>query len=54
MRLTVFTEPQLGATYADQLRVAQHAEQAGFDGFLRSGHYLAMGPAVCPATPTPG
>src|SRR3712207_638610 len=43
MRLCVFTEPQQGATYADLLRVAQHAEQTGFDGFFRSDHYLAMG-----------
>jgi F420-dependent oxidoreductase-like protein len=43
MRLTVFTEPQLGASYDDLLRVARHAEAAGFDGFFRSDHYLTMG-----------
>jgi alkanesulfonate monooxygenase len=43
MRLTVFTEPQQGATYDDLLRVAQHAETLGFDGFFRSDHYLAFG-----------
>jgi F420-dependent oxidoreductase-like protein len=43
MRLVIFTEPQQGATYADQLRVARAAEAAGFDGFFRSDHYLAMG-----------
>lgn len=43
MRLTVFTEPQLGATYADQLRTARHAEECGFDAFFRSDHYLTMG-----------
>jgi F420-dependent oxidoreductase-like protein len=43
MRLTVFTEPQLGASYEDLLRVARHAEAAGFDGFFRSDHYLTMG-----------
>jgi len=43
MRLVVFTEPQLGASYADQLRVAQHAEELGFDAFFRSDHYLTMG-----------
>jgi F420-dependent oxidoreductase-like protein len=42
MRLVIFTEPQDGATYDDLLRVAQAAEQAGFDGFFRSDHYLAM------------
>jgi F420-dependent oxidoreductase-like protein len=40
MRLVVFTEPQLGASYEDQLRVARHAEELGFDGFFRSDHYL--------------
>jgi alkanesulfonate monooxygenase len=41
MRLTVFTEPQQGATYDDLLRVARHAEACGFDAFFRSDHYLA-------------
>jgi F420-dependent oxidoreductase-like protein len=43
MRLCVFLEPQQGASYDDQLRVARHAEQLGFDGFFRSDHYLVMG-----------
>ncbi len=43
MRLTIFTEPQFGAGYDDLLRVARHAEAAGFDGFFRSDHYLTMG-----------
>jgi F420-dependent oxidoreductase-like protein len=43
MRLVIFTEPQQGATYTDLLRVAQTAESAGFDGFFRSDHFLAMG-----------
>src|SRR5690349_19345750 len=42
VRLVIFTEPQQGAAYADLLRVAQSAEAAGFDGFFRSDHYLAM------------
>jgi alkanesulfonate monooxygenase SsuD/methylene tetrahydromethanopterin reductase-like flavin-dependent oxidoreductase (luciferase family) len=42
MRLVIFTEPQLGASYADQLRVARHAEELGFEGFFRSDHYLTM------------
>ncbi|HEY5857998.1 MAG TPA: LLM class F420-dependent oxidoreductase [Aldersonia sp.] len=42
MELRVFTEPQQGATYADQLRVAQAAEQLGYGAFFRSDHYLAM------------
>src|SRR3954469_1729552 len=43
MRLVIFTEPQQGASYDDLRRVAQLAEQTGFDGFFRSDHYLAMG-----------
>jgi F420-dependent oxidoreductase-like protein len=43
MRLVIFTEPQQGATYDDQLRVARAAEDSGFDGFFRSDHYAAMG-----------
>jgi F420-dependent oxidoreductase-like protein len=42
MRLTVFTEPQMGASYDDLLRVARHAEACGFDAFFRSDHYLTM------------
>ena len=43
MDLRIFVEPQQGATYADQLAVAQAAERNGFDGFFRSDHYLKMG-----------
>ena len=43
MRLVIFTEPQEGASYDDLRRVAQFAEEAEFDGFFRSDHYLAMG-----------
>jgi F420-dependent oxidoreductase-like protein len=42
MRLVVFIEPQLGASYQDQLRIAQHAETLGFDAFFRSDHFLTM------------
>jgi F420-dependent oxidoreductase-like protein len=42
MRLCVFTEPQEGATYDDQLKVALRTEECGFDGFFRSDHYLAI------------
>jgi F420-dependent oxidoreductase-like protein len=41
MRLAVFVEPQLGATYEDQLAFAQRAERLGFEGFFRSDHYMA-------------
>ena len=43
MRLRIFIEPQMGADYATQLRVAQATEQLGFDAFFRSDHFLAMG-----------
>jgi F420-dependent oxidoreductase-like protein len=42
VQLRVFTEPQQGATYDDLLAVARRAEEAGFDAFFRSDHYLAM------------
>lgn len=38
----VFVEPQQGASYADQLAVAQTAERAGYSAFFRSDHYVAM------------
>src|SRR5918911_3461024 len=43
MRLCVFTEPQMGASYDDLLAIARRTEECGFDGFFRSDHYLAMG-----------
>jgi F420-dependent oxidoreductase-like protein len=43
--LRIFVEPQLGATYDQQLAVAQRAEALGFDAFFRSDHYLTMGSA---------
>ena len=43
MDLRIFTEPQQGATYDDQLTVAKATEDLGFDAFFRSDHYLAMG-----------
>ena len=45
MDLRIFTEPQQGASYEDLLRVARVAEDAGYDAFFRSDHYLAMGGA---------
>ena len=42
MDLRIFTEPQQGASYDDLLRVARTAEDAGFDAFFRSDHFLAM------------
>ena len=43
MDFRIFIEPQQGATYDDQLTLARAAEDAGFDAFFRSDHYLAMG-----------
>jgi alkanesulfonate monooxygenase len=43
MKLRIFIEPQQGATYAQQVRVAQTAEALGFDALFRSDHFLTMG-----------
>jgi F420-dependent oxidoreductase-like protein len=45
VELRIFTEPQQGATYDDLLKVASATEDAGFDAFFRSDHYLKMGDA---------
>ena len=42
MDFRVFVEPQQGATYDQQLAVAQTAESLGFSAFFRSDHYVAM------------
>jgi len=42
MDFRLFLEPQNGATFDDQLRAAQTAEAAGFDGLFRSDHFLSM------------
>lgn len=42
MDFRIFIEPQNGASYDDQLILAQAAESLGFDGFFRSDHYLTM------------
>jgi F420-dependent oxidoreductase-like protein len=41
--LRIFTEPQQGASYDDLLQVAKTTEDAGFDAFFRSDHFLKMG-----------
>lgn len=43
MDLRIFTEPQQGAGYDDQLRIARHSEDLGFSAFFRSDHFLRMG-----------
>ncbi|KAA9156162.1 LLM class F420-dependent oxidoreductase [Microbacterium lushaniae] len=43
MEYCIFTEPQQGYDYDDQLAFALTAERLGFDAFIRSDHYLRMG-----------
>lgn len=43
MSLRIFTEPQQGASYEEQLTLAREAEALGFDAFFRSDHFLRMG-----------
>jgi F420-dependent oxidoreductase-like protein len=40
MDFRIVTEPQQGATYGAQLRLAQAAENLGYSAFFRSDHYL--------------
>ena len=42
MDLRIFIEPQQGASYDQQLRLARATEEAGYDAFFRSDHYLSM------------
>ena len=48
MQLRIFTEPQQGASYEQQLAVARATEAGGFDAFFRSDHYLTMGSGGLP------
>lgn len=43
LTLRIFTEPQQGASYDDQLAVAKETETLGFDAFFRSDHYMSIG-----------
>ena len=42
MSFRIFIEPQQGASYDRVVRLAQHAERLGYDGFFSSDHYLKM------------
>ena len=42
MRLRILLEPHHGATYAQILALATAAQEAGFDAFFRSDHYLGI------------
>jgi hypothetical protein len=44
VKFSIMIEPQFGATYQEQLAIALHAEQLGFEGLFRSDHFLTMGP----------
>ena len=52
MDLRVFVEPQQGASYLQQLTMAQTAEELGYDGFFRSDHWLRIGDIVGLPGPT--
>jgi F420-dependent oxidoreductase-like protein len=43
MRLRIFTEPQQGASYDQQVTLARLAEELGFDAYFRSDHYMRLG-----------
>src|SRR5580692_6536515 len=42
MRIRVLLEPHHGASYAQILALARATEEAGFDAFFRSDHYLGI------------
>jgi len=44
LSLRIFTDPHQGATYDDVLRMARCAQDAGYDAFFRSDHYLRITP----------
>jgi len=51
MRFALMTEPQQGYSYQDILDTALAAEDAGFETFFRSDHYLSFpGPSDLPTT----
>ncbi len=52
MELRIFAEPQEGATYDAQLRMAQAAERHGFGAFFRSDHLLRIKPGGGEPGPT--
>lgn len=54
MDFRIFTEPQQGATYDQLLRLARATEDAGYNGFFRSDHYLHMGSTTLAAPGAPG
>lgn len=51
MELRIFTEPQEGASYDQQLAMAKAAELLGFDAYFRSDHFVRIGSG---GSPLPG
>jgi len=52
MELRIFVEPQEGASYEQQLAMAQAAERLGFGAFFRSDHLLRIKPGSGQPGPT--
>jgi F420-dependent oxidoreductase-like protein len=52
VELRIFAEPQEGASYAQQLAMAQAAEEHGFGAFFRSDHLLRIKPGDGAPGPT--
>jgi F420-dependent oxidoreductase-like protein len=52
MRLRILLEPRYGASYQQILAMAQATEDAGFDAFFRSDHYLGIDAADASNAPT--
>jgi F420-dependent oxidoreductase-like protein len=52
MRLRILLEPRYGASYQQILAMAQATEEAGFDAFFRSDHYLGIDASDASYAPT--
>lgn len=52
MELRISVEAQFGARYIDLLKLAILAEEAGYDAFFRSDHYLKPGNEPAATSPT--
>jgi F420-dependent oxidoreductase-like protein len=52
MRARILLEPHHGASYAEILALARAAQDAGFDAFFRSDHYLGIDPGDAGYRPT--
>jgi F420-dependent oxidoreductase-like protein len=47
MQLRIFASARGGSPYRDVVRIAQHAEQCGFDGFFHPDHFVSVvGPSA--------